>query len=228
MAHRSHIEVPGAGNSEATRAPANSRGHGLVSVAIFLFSAVAALGWYALYLHTFALPPQPSFSTPFDGYSTAPMQRAVTPEKVGRQHAQILGLGNRFLGDSGFYAMEQYLEKSYRDAGLEIYEQEITTLSPLTRYRELYLVDPADSGADYGKHLEEVAIFPFLPNFLQPPVTPESGIVGELVLLTSQVLKRRKRFDDCIGLVDVREGLIDRDYGFHWTRYARLGVRTCG
>lgn len=73
------------------------------------------------------------------------MQRAVAHQEVGRQQARILEFGNRFPGHPGFYEMEYSLKQFFRDADLEVYEQELVTLNPRTRYRELYLAEPAGS-----------------------------------------------------------------------------------
>ncbi len=128
----------GTGQAEGSGRSFDSvRGNVPASFAIFVLTMVAAVGCYILYMDTFALPPQPSFSPPFDGYSTAPMQRAIGPDEVGRQQERILDLGSRFPGHPGFYATEDYLKKSFEDAGLEIFEQEISILTPRTRYREL-------------------------------------------------------------------------------------------
>ena len=72
--------------------------------------------------------------------------------------------------------------------------------------------------------IEDVSIYPFMPNFLQPVVTPPGGITGELVLLDEVTLNTRRSFDGCIGLIDSLEERVPREYLFDWTRYANLGM----
>ena len=197
------------------------KGYGIIT----LLFAATALGWYAAFLNLFSQPPQPRFNPPSESYDPTPMQEAVAPEAVHSTQTAILEMGNRFLGDAGFYMTEEFLKRNFESAGLEVYKQEISSVSPRTRYREIALVEEDEHGENTEARLESVEILPFLPNFLQPVVTSDSGIAGELVLMSSDALNHRKDFGDCIGLIDVREGFVDESFGFRWSRYARLGVK---
>ncbi|NQU42050.1 ABC transporter permease, partial [bacterium] len=160
-----------------------------------------------------------------ESYPSEAMQAAVSVENVRRHFEAILGFGSRFLGQPGFYATEGYIREQFEKAGLEIYQQELRTAVPATLQREISLVQVRPDGSETEIPLPDVEIFPFFPNHLQPQVTPEGGLSGELVRLTSETLRSRKSFTDCIGLIDASEGMADKDYNFDWIRYARLGVK---
>ena len=205
------------GGDRSTRSP-------LLSIVLTLLLVVSALGWYAAFLNLFSQPPQPRFDQPLESYDPAPMQESVAPEAVRSKQRAILEKGDRFIGDSGFYATEEFIKQTFQSAGLEVFEQEISTVAPRTRYSSISLVGEDEGGETEERPLEEVAIIPFLPNFLQPVVTPESGITGELVLISSDSLNHRRDFGGCIGLIDAREGEVDERFGFRWSRYAQLGI----
>jgi len=118
------------------------------------------------------------------------------------------------------YKVEDYIRKEYRDAGLEVYEHEFTTVSPVTKYREMYIV--SDSATE---KVNDVVLYPFMPNHMQPVATPGDGVTGELVILDEHTLKTRSSFDGCIGLVNSKTGAYDADYGFHWVQYAKSGIK---
>ena len=162
---------------------------------------------------------------PFEEYPTEPMQEAMRVDRVDREHRTILAFGSRFAGQPGYYRSADYIRDAFEQAGLEIYEQEFQTVAPQTAYREIYRVlGESAARAPREEPLEDVSIYPFMPNFLQPVVTPPEGITGELVLLDEETLNTRRDFDGCIGLIDSREEAVPRDYGFDWTRYANLGM----
>ena len=107
---------------------------GRAPISAILFFAAAATGVLLYYIHLIAKEPQPLYRRPFDGYETTHMQGAVAPQEVAAEQERILGLGDRFLGDEGFYATASYLKNAWRSAGLDIFEQEIVTPAPRTRH----------------------------------------------------------------------------------------------
>ena len=162
---------------------------------------------------------------PFEEYPTEPMQEAMGVNQVDREHRAILALGSRYAGQPGYYRSADYIRDAFEQAGLEIYVQEFQTVAPQTAYREIYRVlQESVAQAPRVEPLEDVSIYPFMPNFLQPVVTPPEGITGEIVLLDEETLNTRRDFDGCIGLIDSREEAVPREYWFDWTRYANLGM----
>ena len=210
------VEPPNAGDSSIRSL--------LFSGCVTLLLGCAALGCYAAFLSLFSQPPQPRFEPPLATYDTTPMQEAVVPRAVNSEHRAILQKGSRFIGDPGFYATEEFIKRRFQSAGLEVFEQEIATVAPRTRYSGISLVGEAERGEIEEIPLEGVEIFPFLPNFLQPVTTPDSGITGTLILLSSDSLNLRGDFNGCIGLIDASEGAVDERFGFRWSRYAQLGI----
>ena len=190
---------------------------------IVLIFAAGIVAWFFLRV----LDPDPRFDAqaPERGYRPGPMQEALSPEIVAARQAQIVSFGSRFLGQPGHERTFCLIRSQFEMAGLEIYEHGIRTAVPHTQFREIYLVETEDESGATVAPLDDVEIYPFMPNFLQPVVTPEEGITGRLLLLTKENLRSLDRFDDCIGLIDSREEKVDEDFLFSWVRYAQLGLK---
>lgn len=146
------------------------------------------------------------------------MLAAVAPERVGEVQARILANGPRFLGLPGMEQTGQLMRQAFEEAGLEILEHEVRTVSPMTELREI-------QSAASGEALPGVEIFPFFPNQLQPMTTGRDGITGELLLLNEETIRSRSDFTGVIGVVDTAPGRFSEEYGFDWVKYARLGVQ---
>jgi hypothetical protein len=196
----------------------------VLSVAFFLLILVATV---LFGLTVFS--PEPYQETPpgNHNYSMDAMQQAVDWRNVQAKQDDLAALGSRFMGQPGCYAAEDYIRNAFHRAGLEVYEQENWTVVPKTQYREIYLAEgPVSETPPYwGTPLSDVQVYPFMPNHLQPITTPDEGIDGRLVALSRETIDSEKRFDDCIGLLDVSEGKVLDEYGYDWTRYARLGLK---
>lgn len=153
-------------------------------------------------------------------YSMVELQEKIEPENVSRIQDEILSFGSRFMGQEGFYRTEQYIRDRYTEAGLEVHVQTNRSVVPITEERSFAVLTGSEAGTR-----EEVSLYPFLPNHLQPVVTPPDGLRGELVLMTREVLEARTSFEDCIALIDARDHLAPAGFGFDWSRYAQLGIR---
>ena len=187
---------------------------------------VCAAGFFGLFvaaillvLTVFSPEPFVHASVGNHDYSMDEMQEQVDWRKVQALQDDVLSAGSRFMGQPGVYATEAYIRDAFEQAGLEVYEQENWTVAPRTVLREATLPDEGDAP------LDGVAVYPFMPNHLQPIATPDEGVTGTLVLLTETALRTRARFDDCIGLIDASEGQTSDECGFDWRRYAQLGLR---
>lgn len=187
-------------------------GHVLVAVACLILIAAGAVFLLRLF------PPESRVAllVPFESYDRSFIQSALSVDAVRSEQDRILALGSRFMGQPGFYATEDYIRKAYEDAGLEVREQENWTAVPVTDWREIALAD--------GSPMPGVEVYPFMPNHLQPMVTPFEGLTGELVLLTTETLASRPSFEGCIGLLDVRKGHVPVSLSYKWYEYARLGL----
>jgi len=186
---------------------------------------ILLLGFVFFYLRIFSPEPRIEPLSPYQGYPADTMQAAMTVENVARYRDEILSFGGRFLGQPGFYKTEDYMRRQFEEAGLEMHEMELRTAAPKTFQRDLSLVQALPDGSTSESLLARVDLYPFLPNHLQPMNTPAGGLVGELVVLTSETLRMRRSFTDCIGILDTRDGMYDGDYNFNWIAYARLGLK---
>lgn len=191
------------------------RGSGLIGqiVAAFVLIVLSFVA-IAIFLHVFAPKPYEPPVEPFRDYDTAPMQQALAPESLRPTLDTIIALGSRHLGQPGFYRTEEYLRAQYQALGLKLYEHEIDTPTPRTvRARVLSVA---------GEPLP-IPIYPFMPNHIQPMVTPESGLTGELVLLNDEVIRTRPSFLGAIGLLD-NSAKAPEGFGYDWVKYAQLGL----
>ncbi|MCX5659875.1 MAG: hypothetical protein NTW19_09155 [Planctomycetota bacterium] len=185
----------------------------LVGVALFLALTLAAV---VVFLRVFA-PREPLAKLPpLHGFDPAAMRAAVTPEAVAAQQELITSFGSRLLGQEGFYKTGDEIRRQMTDAGLEVFEQSLATVAPKTLDRAIEPID--DAGP-----LEGVAVYPFLPNFLQPMVTPAEGLTGTLLVVNSKRMLSRERFDDAIAVVDLAEP--PETFGSSWTKYAQVGFK---
>ena len=190
--------------------------------------AFAILGCGQALIYFFFVAPNRSFEIfrPFEDYPVAPMQEAMRVQRVAEVHDTIVRLGSRFMGQPGFRRAADTMRTAFERAGLEIYEQKVSAVVPQTAYREIYRVSAVEgAGRPHQEQLEDVEVYPFMPNQMQPVVTPGEGITGKLILLDEETLSRRTHFDDCIGLIDSREGGYSQEHGFDWINYAALGVK---
>ncbi len=177
-------------------------------------------------LHTVFGPDDyiPSITASHD-YDPSLMQEALRPERVAQIHADILAHGSRYMGGEGATATANMIREAYERAGLEILEQDNLTVAPVTQFREIYLVDSNKDEDGYGQRLNNIEIYPFLPNHLQPVTTPDEGITGTLLRLTDEVIATRSSFEDCIGLIEATDEAVPQTLQYDWSRYAQLGVK---
>ncbi len=190
----------------------------LISAGLFI---VLTLIMMVVYLRVFPPLDYVKIPPPFQGYDAGPMQKALSPESIENMQAKLLSFGSRFLGSEGMYRTEAYIRETFEKAGLDIHEMDIYSVAPSTDYAQIFSVNTDGSESE----LTDVHVYPFMPNHLQPPVTPAEGLEGTLLLLDSETLKNRTDFTGCIGLIDSSEGNVDETYGFDWVRYARLGLK---
>ena len=167
----------------------------------------------SIFLAAFAPKPHQKPVEPFLAYDPAAMRDAVRPERVRERLEALLACGSRYMGQPGFDAAQQYIRRQFEQAGLTPWEHHLTSVAPHTTRAELSI----------DGTVQDVQLYPFLPNHMQPMNTPDGGLTGELVLLGSDVLRNRRSFTGCIGLLDV-SGTAPPDYGYDWARYAQLGI----
>lgn len=222
--------MKGEGN-KAVRQASNggrSRAGGLIGSVIGGSVVLLVVLLFAVfYLRVFKPVRYITIPEPFNAYDATPMQEAVDHEAVEAQVDTFMSYGSRLLGQTGMRQAGERIRAAYEEAGLEVYEHEIRTVAPHNAFSEIYLVDSSsvDDTSVYGRLLDSVAIYPFMANYIQPPVTPDTGLVGELVVLDGPTLRSRKDFTNVIGILDNDGGKVDPSYGYAWTRYARLGVK---
>jgi hypothetical protein len=174
-----------------------------------------ALGLLAVwgYLSCFAPKPYQPPAKPFAAYDRKPMLDAMAPGAVRSRLDAVAALGDRFLGKPGFYRTEELIRNRYQAAGLGLHEQEIRTVAPQTEFAQALASD--GSPADF-------ALYPFMPNFLQPVATPDAGITGTLLKVDDALLRSRTSFEGCFALIDGAEPE-PAGYGYAYAKYAQFG-----
>jgi uncharacterized protein YhhL (DUF1145 family) len=148
-------------------------------------------------------------------YDVAPMRAAVSADAIDALVTRIDELGPRMLGRQGHSKAADFIESRYIAAGLEVYHLDGETAAPVTSIRRIQ--------SEEGVPLPGVELYPFPPNSFQPVVTPEDGLVGELVLLTEEALLNAPDFTNAIGVLNLED--IPDGPGLEWTRYAQMGMR---
>jgi len=193
--------------------PRKSVVRALVGAAVFLALAAGAVG---VFLYAFAPRRLPVRTTQARDYDPRPVEAALAPARVRARLEAILALGSRYPGQPGFRAAQQMIRAAYEAAGLRVLELPQHTAAPVTRERAI--LNPAT-----GQALADVQIYPFMPNHLQPIVTPPEGLEGELLTVTDEVLRTRPSFTGCVAVVDLAAP--PRDFGTDWVKYAQVGAR---
>ena len=154
----------------------------LVVGAVFAVLTVFAL-W--IFIH-FAEPPERKPNIKFDSdYDEQPLLTTLTEQGLRERLAEIkaaslTGTGReigRLPGTPGFEQTARLIERTFRQAGLEVLEQRFQVVVPVTEYCEIL-------GED-GKPLPGVTLYPFEPSGLVPVATPPEGISGKLVVTES-------------------------------------------
>lgn len=178
----------------------------------FIFLALGLLAVWG-FLSCFAPKSYQPPATPFAAYDRKPMLEAVSPGAVRTQLDAVAALGDRFLGKPGFYRTEELIRNRYQAAGLDLHEQEIRTVAPQTDFAQALTSDgtPAD-----------FALYPFMPNSLQPVATPDAGITATLLKVDNELLRSRASFEGCFALIDGAEPA-PSGYGYAYAKYAQLG-----
>lgn len=104
------------------------------------------------------------------------------------------------------------LANALRAGGAEVIEVPLRIVQPRTLRATLRGADGADLG---------ISVHPLAPNGLQPVVTPEGGLRGRLMVVSSARLGREPSFAGRIAVVDTANP--PRELGLSWERYAALG-----
>ncbi len=188
--------------------PATSRFQKIISPIVFLLLALSAMGGF---LRLFAPKPVELNAEQVEDQKFA----QLTSEPVARNQLQIVALGSRFCGQPGHAAAASLVRSAYQAAGLQMLELSTEAVVPQTLERRV--CDSRD------QLLSNVAIYPFFPNGLQPMNTPATGISGELVLASDDLLAHRVRADDAVVLIDSAHP--PEGAGLNWARYAAAGFK---
>lgn len=178
-------------------------------VPFLILSLASIAGFLALF------SPEPYEAPPLANreYQRAALQAALAPEAVREELDTIAAFGDRFPGKPGLEACAEHIRARFEAAGLEMFEQGVRTPAPVTQRAEL---------TDAAGAVLPISVYPLMPNFAQPSVTPPAGVRGELVLIDDDVLRTRQNFAGCLALVDVAKPL-PKGVGLYFEAYARLG-----
>ena len=196
-----------------------------VTLVVALLSLVLVVGLAWSFVRVFAPEALATSKPPATNYESRVMTEVVKPEAVAVEYEKLLAMGSRYLGQPGREQADAYIEAAFEAAGLELHEQPIRTLAPRTAFRGIHRAGPPSAEHPHGEPLGDVEVYPFMPNHLQPVVTPTEGLEGELVLLDAKTLATRSNFDDVIGVIDASPGGVSADFAYQWPRYAQLGVK---
>ena len=148
-------------------------------------------------------------------YDRSVMQSSLSTNAVLDRYHEITGFGSRAPGQEGLEKTARLIEKSYADAGLECYTQDVMLPYPLTKKGSGHL-----SLANGTK----LPVWPFWPNYVQVVTTGEKGIDGELFLATEENIRKTADFSDKIAVIDLSLPVFT-DLGYNPAQYAELGCK---
>ncbi len=184
----------------------------LISTVIFL---ALFIGTGYCFLKIFAPKPLPASLASYTAYSKDPMHKMLEATAVRTELDAFLACGSRYPGQPGFYKAADFIRKSFEKAGLTVLDYRQKLAVPMTAQREILGTD--------GKPLADVEIYPFVPNHMQPAVTPPEGLSGRLMLVSDEVLLKEHSFTDAIAVIDAANP--PPSYGVSWIKYAQLGFK---
>ncbi len=193
-------------------------GKKIIATIIVIISCLLILPLFASFFTKLFEPAERMDSLkPFREYSDKAMLEQVSHEKVAKYQNEINAFGSRFIASPGYEKTREYIISKFQEAGLEVKLQHTRTAYPQTSIREIRTQE--------GTLLPDVEIYPFLPNSIQGVVTEPAGLEGQLIKITPDITEQRQSFNDCIGLIDARDGEFPPDFGFNWRAYATLGLK---
>ena len=185
----------------------------------FVAAAFLSAAFLSVYLFVLEFPARDyvAIAPPLHNYISEPMQLSLDSTHIRRRQREVNAFGPRFMGTPGAELTADYIREKFKGAGLEVFEQALQTAAPQTAYREISLPS--------GEKIDEVELFPLLPNHMQPVVSGSAGVSGKLILLDREVLANRECFDDVIGLIDTDPDGPGGAISEAWVDYARLGMK---
>ncbi|MEI7436203.1 MAG: FtsX-like permease family protein [bacterium] len=160
----------------------------LIVIAIFGVLGMAVLAGFVL----FARPPaQPAPRTVQRGYDETALLAALSATNLDACIAEIAAAGaprdgeravGRLSGSPGFYRTAELIEKTFRDAGLEVLTQALPVVVPETVV--------CDIRGEDGRPLEGVTLYPFTPSGMTPVALPPEGVRARLIAAESTSLTK--------------------------------------
>ncbi len=156
-------------------------------------------------------PVRPQRPVPDPG-DRAPMASAMSDEAVAARFDAISDLGSRAPGQPGLETARNAIERAFREAGLEVFSQDVDIPYPLLR----------DGSGWISNETFRVDALPFRPNYVQTVTTGADGIDGELFLATEESIRKGTNFTGKIAVIDTA-GSVFEDFGLDPVRYVDLG-----
>lgn len=179
------------------------------TLGVVLFSALIFVV-VIKFLEIFSPIPFKEPKVPFQEYKTDRMKKELSPTSISKVFNEIETMGSRSVGQEGHKLLSQFIKDSYIDSGLEVLSQEIDVMHSVTERNSLLIED------------KRIKVYPFLPNVVQPSVTPEEGIRGNLFLVDQKSISEATHFNDKIAIVDLKS-IPPKSLALTASRYANLG-----
>ncbi|MBM4031558.1 MAG: FtsX-like permease family protein [Planctomycetes bacterium] len=178
-----------------------------------LLLALGALCLAALFAFNRLAAPQPCILPPSGvrppGYRAISV--AITEESLGQQLQMLCAEPSRFTGEQASWTgAAGNIVEGLRESGYAVVDQLFHVTVPGTSYAELY--------ADWGGYLDDIGIYPLLPNWFRTATIPDGGLSGK-VYRGEKGLARE--FKD----VDLRGNFVLLPIGTSWATVAGMGAR---
>ena len=184
----------------------------------FALFTLLLVGTMAFFVKVFSAEPY-NAPPPVDrSYDRTAMDQAISTEAVRARYDEIMALGSRAPGQEGLEKAAELIERTFREAGLEVFSQRVDIPYALCEGGH------GTMSVSGGEGVELIDVWPFKPNFAQPVATPDGGTQGELFLVNEGNIRSATSFKDKIAVIDMAQPLIEQ-LGVSPGQYRELGFQ---
>ena len=161
------------------------------------FSAFAAalLAVIVVFLRVFTPEPFEPSVRPDEKSDHSAVASSLAHDAVGARYAQLAAFGSRATGQEGAVQTAAAVESAFREAGLEVFDQDVDFATVVT--------DGGNGTLSVEGSEEAIPAWPLGPNYVQPVATPAGGVSGDLFEVSDGSLAAAEAFTDKIAVIDL-------------------------
>lgn len=182
------------------------------------FSAFAAalLAVIVVFLRVFTPEPFEPTVKPDQESDHGAIATAMSYGKVSARYEELAAMGSRATGQQGAVETAAAIEAAFREAGLEVFDQDVDFATVMT--------DGGKGTLKIEGSEEPLSAWPLGPNYVQPVATPAGGVTGELFEVSDESLAATHFFTNKIAVIDLSKPTPD-EFGVNPGAYSDLGFQ---